>query len=220
MNYYDSTYYEKATAKPYEAYYKRLCRQLGVYGDVLDLGCGYGEFLNACKARNLVRSITGIDISEKAISRCVEGKFYIGNIENTIEFDKKFHWISCLGVLEHVEKKYRVMRNIKNLLVSDGNAVILVPIAEFVFRQMGFEGTEQKANREDVLPMYEWECIFESCGFTIVDRIIDRHMLTADWIFSEGRAKSVCRFIIALILYSLPITMTYQVYFVLRPRNG
>jgi SAM-dependent methyltransferase len=219
MDYYDSTYYEKAKKKPYEAYYKRLCGQLGVYGDVLDLGCGFGEFLNACKARTSVMSISGVDISEKALSQCRGGKFYIGNIEDPPPFDKKFHWVSCLGVLEYVENKYQVMRNIKNMLVLDGNAVVLVPIAEFIFRQMGFEGTEQKTNREDVLPMLEWEAMFESCGFEIVERIIDTHMLTRDWILSEGRVKSVCKFFMAIILCSLPITMTYQVYFVLKPQE-
>lgn len=70
---------------------------------VLDVACGVGGWLEIAASRGA--TISGIDISERAIDICrqrlPEGEFQVGPAETLPFPDRRFDLITCLGSLEH-----------------------------------------------------------------------------------------------------------------------
>jgi 2-polyprenyl-3-methyl-5-hydroxy-6-metoxy-1,4-benzoquinol methylase len=221
-DYYDSDYYKKIPKARYVRFYRRLADKIYAHQKVIDLGCGTGDFLKECKRRESVKSVVGVDNSEKAIitamQRCNGSVFYKNDI---VWFDvgsKKFNTITCFGVLEHIEFKYIVLKNIFNMCEDNARVIIMVPISDFLFRKFWFKGTRQRKNREDVYPIEEWERIFKCQRFDIVNKFIDRHNLTIDWITEKGLLLSPIRLIMAILINILPLKYTYQVFFEMRKK--
>lgn len=99
---------------------------------VLDVGCGDGAFLNFLKGQNRGLGLTGIDISEQALSAARERGFQVfqADVSNTLPFkDKTFDYSVCSEVLEHIansEDLLSEMRRIsrKAVLVSIPNIAL------------------------------------------------------------------------------------------------
>lgn len=78
---------------------------------ILDLGCGFGDFLYTLHSENVVyddKNYTGIDISKKmldlAIARNVDAKFLCGNFMSYNFASMKFDHIICSGALNYSKK--------------------------------------------------------------------------------------------------------------------
>lgn len=218
MNYYDEVFYREISVKKYDDFYEKLIDKINVRGHVLDLGCGTGCFLQKCKKRKEVVSITGIDISSKAIEKCGDVRnFHCGSIADVTAYvNKCYDVITCFGVLEHVEDKESVLRQIRSICKKNSAIIFVVPIKEFLFYKFGFKGTAQKDYREDVYLMPVWEKMFNQAGFIVVEKWIDRHMLTRDWMFSKGLVMFPVKFCMAVLTNLLPLSCTYQVFFSLK----
>ncbi len=100
---------------------------------ILDIGCGTGDFLAACK--NNAWQITGVEPNKKAREIAYK-KFDIDkkksillneDLEQVLSSNKKFDVISMWHVLEHVPNLETYISKLKKLLKPGGTIIIAVP---------------------------------------------------------------------------------------------
>jgi len=94
---------------------------------LLDIGCGTGDFLAFCKNKGW--KTTGIEPDDDARNVAIKtngiSAFPIGHISN-LE-NESFNIISMWHVLEHVPNLNERMKELKRLLKKDGKVIIAVP---------------------------------------------------------------------------------------------
>lgn len=116
-------WYNQWTLKKFSRYIK---------GDILEVGCGIGNFTNALTKYG---EVWAVDINRdylRKTKRLVGDKASVGfgNIEKGGYFfkEKKFDCIICLNVLEHIQDDQKVIANLHKLLKVGGNLILLVPV--------------------------------------------------------------------------------------------
>lgn len=96
--------------------------------NLLDIGSGQGFFLYHAQQHGF--SVTGIDVSSRAVQFC-EQAFHIyvhlQNINQEFELDEKFDVITMWHILEHVSDPLGVARRIRQLLTPHGRLMIEMP---------------------------------------------------------------------------------------------
>ena len=98
--------------------------------NLLDIGCGDGEFLKY--VNNKVKK-NGIDFSKTGIEKAkqkVIGNFYVGDINKMGFKDSSFDIITIIETLEHVNKPEDILKEIRRLLKKGGTLIISVPHPE------------------------------------------------------------------------------------------
>lgn len=101
--------------------YPKLDRYLS--GNVLDIGCGLGDFLR-------FRPTTiGVDISPETVNWCVSQGLDARIMQpNLLDFpDNFFNGVVLDNVLEHLEHPESLLAEIKRILVPDGIFLVGVP---------------------------------------------------------------------------------------------
>ena len=126
---------------------------------VLDVACGVGNWLLACK--QLGASTSGVDLSERAIAACKsvmpEGDFYAGPAESLPFEDERFDVVTCLGSLEHFVDPGNALKEMLRVAKDNATFLLLVPNADFLTRRLGFfTGTDQVDAKEEVRTLDEW----------------------------------------------------------------
>jgi ubiquinone/menaquinone biosynthesis C-methylase UbiE len=93
----------------------------------LDIGCGTGEFLNACK--NAGYNTTGIEPSELAREQAINNfKILVSEDTNLGQFEEnQFDSISMWHVLEHVPSLNKTIKEFNRILSKNGKIIIAVP---------------------------------------------------------------------------------------------
>jgi len=105
----------------------RITASKVVSRNILDIGCGTGEFLNAC--REVGWNITGVEPSEIARKNAVQ-KHNITPLSQEKLFEineNKFDVITLWHVLEHVYLLDRTIQQISKILSDNGTLIIAVP---------------------------------------------------------------------------------------------
>lgn len=99
---------------------------------ILDIGCGTGDFLLACK--NAGWSVSGIEPNIKARTYTKKKLFdsnekIFDNIKALMDYniDSKYDIISLWHVLEHVPNLEEYISNLKKILKPNGTIIIAVP---------------------------------------------------------------------------------------------
>lgn len=97
---------------------------------ILDIGCGYGNFIKFCSEKGY--DVGGIDPSSDAINQINEKfgfKVAKGDIEDFKEIIKeKYHTVVLLNVLEHLRKPKDILTGIHDHILEDsGILVVRVP---------------------------------------------------------------------------------------------
>ena len=87
--------------------------------NVLDVGCGSGDFLNLLKKHRPDLNLFGLDISSPKNTNSFI--FYKGFIEN-INFSNKFDFINMTNLIEHVHNPSKFIKKI-NLILNAGGFV-------------------------------------------------------------------------------------------------
>lgn len=134
----ETTLREMRGAKWYNEWiYKNFIHYLK--GEILEIGCGIGTFVNYLKKSG---NVTSVDINKKylrGLKDSITGvKFGYGDIENNDFFfkNKKFDSIISLNVFEHIKNDSKALRNTFDLLKPGGYFIILVPAHTFLFSQL------------------------------------------------------------------------------------
>ena len=93
----------------------------------LDIGCGTGEFLNACKKAGY--KTKGIEPSELAREQAIKNfNLSISGNTNLTQFkESQFDSISMWHVLEHVTSLNVTIEEFKRILSENGKVIIAVP---------------------------------------------------------------------------------------------
>lgn len=93
---------------------------------VLDIGCGFGFFLDEAKIQGW--NLTGAEISSECIKVLKRKKIEILDFEKT-NLKEHFDLITLWTVLEHIAKPNDFLKKIKKLLKKNGKLIINVPNA-------------------------------------------------------------------------------------------
>ncbi len=123
-----AVWYNQWTVKKFESFLK---------GDILEVGCGIGNFTNFLKKYG---NVWVIDINENYLKQSADPdiKIGLGDIEKGEYFftKQKFDTIVCLNVLEHIKDDKRALKNMQELLKTDGHLILLVPAYDFLFGEI------------------------------------------------------------------------------------
>lgn len=128
---------------------------------ILDIGCGAGtiDFYLANKGHN----VTGIDISTKAIAKCIETvkNLELRNIKfKQIDFPNetikdKFDFIICSEVIEHLKDDNLALKKIFKLLNKSGIVILTTPSEYAPLHKLGL--TKKFDKRVGHLRRYKME---------------------------------------------------------------
>ncbi len=129
----DNAYYENVRLP---AYFQEVLPLEKEHTAVLDIGCGFGQILQALKKQGYT-DIQGVDISSEAVDFCKQRGLNVTQIRDLKDFctesAKKYDFVILSHVLEHLEKIdiIPVLMTIrKHLLTREGKLVIMVPNAQ------------------------------------------------------------------------------------------
>ncbi|MGB2791682.1 MAG: class I SAM-dependent methyltransferase [Candidatus Moraniibacteriota bacterium] len=102
-------------------------------GKILDLGCGYGNFLFFLQSRGY-QDVTGVDISTEELAVCrrlfKSYKFHQTDINEYIHAtSERFDVIYLSHVLEHIRKEdlFDFLEGVRRILTNDGMFIVVVP---------------------------------------------------------------------------------------------
>lgn len=103
----------------------KVINSYAIPGEILDYGCGSGEFLATMKSQQW--KISGIEPSEKAQlkAQSITGTTIASSLSELPE--KKFSAITLWHVLEHIPDLNGVLNDLKKVLIKDGAIFIAVP---------------------------------------------------------------------------------------------
>ena len=93
--------------------------------DILDFGCGKGDFLSIVKKRKIAKSITGVEIREDCIQSL--NKRQIKNIKSLEGNKKKFDVIFLFHVIEHLPDPFVILKECKKNLKKNGFLIMETP---------------------------------------------------------------------------------------------
>ncbi len=183
----------------------------------LDIACGLGLMLKTMADRGL--QCYGIDISDEAVTRakkyCPEATIKVANAEKLPFPDNTFDYITCLGSLERMFNREKVIREQLRVAKTSARFCFMVRNSEhFIWRFfLRPFGLDNKKGHQDALNIQEWISLFESCGLTI-DRITRDHWpyyktLSILWPFTKIDTSRPLRFL-------FPVSWSYEFIFILK----
>jgi 2-polyprenyl-3-methyl-5-hydroxy-6-metoxy-1,4-benzoquinol methylase len=114
----------------------RFFRRHKPKGRLLDIGCGYGYFLAACREKGY--DVQGLDISDWAVRYATDKLLLpvaVGDPGDHALFQKEFDVITMWHFLEHTPDPHGALRSAKAWLKKDGLLVAEVP---------NYEGTDAR----------------------------------------------------------------------------
>lgn len=109
---------------------KLVSKYLDSDNSILDIGCGTGEFLNACKKQGWLTK--GVEPNENARKFCLDN-YNLGVVDESeigTFLPKSFSVITMWHVLEHVHGLKKRVEDLSFLLKNNGIAIIAVPNRE------------------------------------------------------------------------------------------
>ncbi len=106
-------------------------------GDILEVGCGIGNFTTALLAYG---NVWAFDIEQRYKDLTdkrtrAKAKVGLGNIESGKYFFRKksFDAIVCLNVLEHIKSDMKALKNMHSLTKPGGHLILLVPTHTWLY---------------------------------------------------------------------------------------
>lgn len=123
---YEGDYFEEDHKNWFDNPNYKLFRNIEKYiskiekANLLDVGCGKGDFLIWLQDRHPDWKLTGIDLASNSHNKI---KFITGDIFN-IQFDEKFNVLTCFAMVEHLEKIKPFIQKMEKLLDKDGIFIV------------------------------------------------------------------------------------------------
>ena len=157
--------------KVFESFFNERLRIIKKYNknikDLLDVGCGYGFWMNYCEKRGI--ECGGIDISSEAVDFARNNLKLDAWKKDLMDFKthKKYDLIMVFDVLEHLKDPNKALAKCRNLLKKGGLLYIQVP------NLTGFKITP---NHGYGLPYHLWQFSFKTLsallkknGYNVLD---------------------------------------------------
>lgn len=111
----------------------KLSRKLIHKGDLLEIGCGEGDFMNSLKGNKYIKT-KGIEFNSKAINICRTKNLDVENYKLHELPSNSFDYLVSFQVLEHISDVKYFFENSHRLLRKGGKLIIGVPnTSSFVF---------------------------------------------------------------------------------------
>lgn len=103
-------------------------------GRLLDIGCGYGQFLRACRQRGW--QVQGVELGGPACARArAEGlEVFHGTLSQAAFADNTFDLVTLWNVLDHLVDPLAEVREVRRVLRPGGLIYFRVPNAAFHLR--------------------------------------------------------------------------------------
>ena len=92
---------------------------------LLDIGCGTGDFLNACTKNGF--QVNGVEPNQNAKNLALKKNRDVSIASSVYDVNQKFDVITMWHVLEHVPNLDKYVMHLKSLLNDNGVLVIAVP---------------------------------------------------------------------------------------------
>ncbi len=183
-DWFDAIYRRKGERylRPLRAYYVfPALLEIERGGRLLDVACGLGRLLEAATDYGAVT--TGVDISSVAIEaaqrKLPDATLTVGNAEQLPFDDASFDYITCLGSLERMMDRPRVLAEMQRVAAPDARFCLLVRNSATVgFRWFtGTRGQRRRRGHQDADSLANWRQLFEASGFEILDVLPDQYPL-------------------------------------------
>jgi 2-polyprenyl-3-methyl-5-hydroxy-6-metoxy-1,4-benzoquinol methylase len=125
---------ERALRATFKCLLNNLARRGMTGGDVLEVGCGYGYFLD--EARPYFDRRVGTDFSEEAAmtARRTGAEVFVGGIEQ-VSYDRKFDCVVAIQVIEHVYEPLLFVQHLARHTKSGGHVLVATPDIGGVLRK-------------------------------------------------------------------------------------
>lgn len=147
---------------------------------ILDLGCGYGDFLFAFK--NLGLKCFGADNDGIGIKSCEAKGIEVSKTDlrnEKIKFRKKFDIITCMETIEHFTDPENILENVKRLIADDGIFVVTTLNWNFTYKNFFHDYTHVKPYTPRAL-----EKMLLQKGF-VIQKILPRFGIPIIWRWSQ-----------------------------------
>lgn len=161
----DDSFYEKLYNTGLDTIEK-----MSIKGDILDIGCSSGKFLDMAKTRDWNTYGVELNTLEFEMAQKKHHRVFNEPLEN-IEFELKFSVITLWDVFEHMKDGRFYLGLMKSLLKKNGVVFMQIPSSDSLAAKMlqdkcnMFDGLEH-VNLYGVKTM---EKMAEGCGFSILD---------------------------------------------------
>jgi len=148
--------------------------KLQSHRNVINLGSGYGFFEEACNNREDRKfSIEGVEIGDFRL------KNYVGGVVHNIDFlndpipnemEKRYDFIICMHLLEHLFEPVKYLQNIKKLLTDEGEVLFEVPNTGCFLAELSPEYADFIYLYEHVSYYYAdtLKMVFERAGYQVI----------------------------------------------------
>ncbi len=168
---------------------------------ILDIGCGIGQLLDALRRSGYV-NITGIDVSQEAVSQCMERGLSVEHIDDLGAFcmngKNQYDFILMNHVIEHLpkDKIIDILGLIRTkLLATGGQFVIATPNAQ---SSTGCYWAYEDFTHTVIFTAGSLTYILRSAGFTRIS-FLDPYGTDGSGIF----VKLVCRLFLRLYRWKI-----------------
>lgn len=150
---------------------------------LLDVGIGYGAFLNVCEEKGL-KNLYGMDPFPDSIAIAKEytsADLRVGNIEDLQwSFEENyFDVITCFDVVEHLQCPKVFFKNVKKYIADNGIIIVRTPNGEFPYlmRKLPFIGArDDNPTHINVHGPRYWRHLAIQNGFDIIKEWKGEHL--------------------------------------------
>ncbi|HRF75399.1 MAG TPA: class I SAM-dependent methyltransferase [Chitinophagales bacterium] len=161
--------------------------------DILDIGSGSGFYIDEWLTYQ-PKSMTGIDITEIAVSRLSEKytdltfhKLDISDLAATqLMFQQKFHAISCMDVLFHIvdDEKYKsTFQSVAQLLVNGGYFIFSENFVHEQLSTLKHHKSRSKVEIEQLLAQNNFKIISRRPFMYLMNEPVDSNSFILKWLW-------------------------------------
>lgn len=168
--------------RPVKAYYVFLeLLKVESNKQLLDIACGLGRLLEAASEYGC--KLSGIDISDVAVQKAQiklpQADIYHANAEELPFGNDKFDYVTCLGSLERMLDRDRVLQEIMRVSNDNAKFCFLVRNSKtFSWKYLKkMSGMKNEKGHQDAMDLESWKILFRKNGFDIVDILHDQYPL-------------------------------------------
>ncbi len=197
-NWFNKTYssrgeYYLRPVKAYYIYLELLKIQKGSH--LLDVACGLGRLLEAGQEYGC--SLSGIDLSDVAVKKAKlkipEANILQANAENLPFPNAQFDYVTCLGSLERVIDKNKVLQEMGRVTKQSAKFCFLVRNSEsFSWKYIKkLLGLKNKKGHQGAMDLETWTELFNENGLEVEQVLHDQYPLHKAQKFKSFGLRSV-----------------------------